>query len=875
MNGLQTETWIEPLSQREIEILKLIADGLSNHEIAQKLFLSNNTIKWYNKQIFAKLGVKSRTEATALARQLSLLEPAAILPGKGETRPTHNLPHHLTKFIGREQEIEWIKRLLTPTKRQINSEADTPARLVTLSGPGGVGKTRLAIRVGYELVEFFPHGVWQIELASLTDPELIPQAIVSVLDVREQPGQPIFDSLVAYLQPKSMLLLLENCEHIIHSCAQVSDTLLCACPELRILATSREALGIASEITWPVPLLTLPDMRQPLPAVGDLSQYEAVQLFVDRALAVQPSFKLTELNAAAVAQICQCLDGIPLAIELAAARVKVLKTSEIAARLDDRFALLNSSNRTALPRHQTLRAAIDWSYDLLSEPERILLRRLSVFAGGCTLEAAEQICSDRGEGAKVISSLVLDLMSHLVDKSLVNVDKQGGETRYRMLETIRQYAFGRLEESDEVEMVRKLHAEFFVALAKCFQSNMTSTEMKALFACFDTEQDNFRGAMSWARANGDAEIGLTIVCGLGEYWFWWAYRWQEGWNWISQFLALPLAQQFPQERANALRFAVSLLSNLGKRELAMRAAEEGTALFRELNDKSGLAWILADTGFAFLYKSDFIEATKLLDESIMLFREVDNLRGLAWALIWRATIAKERGHFEEAAGLYDESVKVSQSIGNDSMIGISYRLLGELAYFTGDNERANLLLKKSIKLLREYGDFESASLALVSLACIALAQGYLDLATAQYEESLEWFKQVQEKQGLCYILSNLGYVRHMQGDDRTASILLREALELQRQQEPKLPLIQSLERCAWVAADLHQLQRAARLFGAAEAARERIGTPFPPGEKPLYEHHLAQARTDLDRATFDEAWTEGGAMSLADAVAYALEGISE
>ena len=294
----------------------------------------------------------------------------------------NNLPIQLNSFIGRRREIADVQRLLSAS------------RLATLTGAGGCGKTRLALQVAANLVDTYNDGVWWIELAPLVDPTLVPQAVAAVLGVREQADQPVLNSLVDYLRPKNILLVLDNCEHLIDACAHVAEALLRACPNLRILATSREALNIAGENAWTVPSLSLPDVGEKRLTFTELSQYEAVQLFVDRAIAVQPSFKLTELNAQAVAQVCHRLDGIPLAIELAAARMKVLQSAEIVARLDDRFSLLTTGGRTALPRHQTLRAAMDWSYDLLSEQERVLLRRMSVFAGGCTLVALEQVCTN-------------------------------------------------------------------------------------------------------------------------------------------------------------------------------------------------------------------------------------------------------------------------------------------------------------------------------------------------------------------------------------------------------------------------------------------------------------------------------------------------
>jgi predicted ATPase len=357
----------------------------------------------------------------------------------------NNLPTNLSKFIGREKEIAEVKGALSEY------------RLVTLTGSGGVGKTRLSLQVAAELLDQFPNGTWFVELAPITDPDLIPQVILTAADMQTQQGRSALDSLMDFLREKTSLLVLDNCEHLIEACARLADTLLNAAPNLKILASSREALGVKGEQAWHVPSLSIPDLKH-LPAIEGLSQYEAVRLFIDRAVLAQPHFAVTDENANAVAQICSRLDGIPLAIELAAARVKVLKAEQIAERLNDRFRLLTGGSRTALPRQQTLRALIDWSYDLLSENEKLLLRRLAVFMGGCTLEAAEQVCND----GHIHAEDVLDLLIHLVDKSLVVVDENPAQLRYRMLETVRQYAREKLLESGEGEKFHTQHIAYFL-----------------------------------------------------------------------------------------------------------------------------------------------------------------------------------------------------------------------------------------------------------------------------------------------------------------------------------------------------------------------------------------------------------------------------
>src|SRR5215210_5399636 len=372
-------------------------------------------------------------------------EPAPRTP----ERPPNNLPLELSSFVGREKELAEVKRLLEST------------RLLTLTGSGGCGKTRLALAVARELAEGFEDGVWVVELAPLADPTLVPQAVASTLGVREQPGRSLTETLSDYLGSKKVLLVLDNCEHLVEACAELAEALLRSSPELRVLATSREALGITGEVAWLVPSLSLPDLRR-LPDIESLPQYEAARLFVERAAAVKPSFTLTEQNAVAVAQVCYRLDGIPLAIELAAARAKVLSVEQIADRLEDSFGLLSAGGRTAMPRHRTLHATMDWSHELLPEEEQILFRRLSVFAGGFTLDAAEAVCA----GEELERDEVLESLSHLVDKSLVIMREVGGEGRYRLLETVRQYAREKLSESGEAGQASERHAGYYLALAE-------------------------------------------------------------------------------------------------------------------------------------------------------------------------------------------------------------------------------------------------------------------------------------------------------------------------------------------------------------------------------------------------------------------------
>ena len=409
----------------------------------------------------------------------------------------NNLPRGLTSFIGREREVAEIKRLLGST------------RLLTLVGIGGAGKTRLAVQVAGDIMHDYGHGVWLVKLGLVTDPAMVPQAVGGTLGLREDAGRPILEALTAYLRSRHMILILDNCEHLVNAVADLAEQLLAAAPRLQILCTSREALGIIGETAWRVPSMSLPDPRR-LPPLDQVRAAEAIRLFRDRAEAVAPGFEITAANAAAVAKICARLDGIPLAIELAASRVKVLAVDQIAGRLDDRFQLLSGGSRTALPRHRTLRAVMDWSYDLLTPQEAAVLRGLAVFSDGCTLEAAEAVC----ENIMVSRREILDALSRLVDKSLVIVDDDGREARYRLLEIVSQYALDRLVEANEASAIRARHAAWIVEMLDRAEPQLHGPEQALWMDRLALEYDNARSAMEWAIDRGDGETALRIACKL-------------------------------------------------------------------------------------------------------------------------------------------------------------------------------------------------------------------------------------------------------------------------------------------------------------------------------------------------------------------------
>ncbi len=537
--------------------------------------------------------------------------PSDFPPLKSLDARPNNLPIQLTSFIGREREIAEVKRLLGA------------ARLVTLTGSGGAGKTRLALQVAAELLEQYPDGVWVIELAALSDHTLVPNAVMSTLNIPEQRGRPLTETLIEFLRPKALLLIVDNCEHLLTACAELTGSLLRSCPNLRLLATSREPLGIPGEIIWRIPSLSFPDSRS-LPSLEHLTQYEAVRLFAERAATSAPGFGMTADNVPAVVQVCQRLDGIPLAIELAAARVKVLAVEQIANRLDDRFRLLTGGARIVLPRHQTLLAMMDWSYEVLSEKERAVLRRLSVFAGGCTLEAVEGICSGNG----VAATDVLNVVAQLVDKSLVVVETRGEEARYRLLETVRQYARDRLAESQEMTEVQTRHLDWYRALAEQAAPKLRGSDQKAWLERLEMEHDNIRAALDWSgKLVGGAEAGLRLAGSLSWFWFMHGHM-NEARQWLERALSAG-THGSASARAKVLAGTGIIARRQGDYNRGQAALEESLILLRELGDHWGIGFSLHHLGHVADEAIGYGRAKALFQESLVAFRAAGDKWGVA------------------------------------------------------------------------------------------------------------------------------------------------------------------------------------------------------------------------------------------------------
>jgi len=763
----------------------------------------------------------------------------------------NNLPIQLTSFVGREREMAEVKVLLGTS------------RLLTLAGAGGCGKTRLVMQVAGEVVPEFRDGVWLVELERLTDPNLVPLTVAAVVHAPEPSGQGILAALTDYLSSRELLLILDNCEHLIAACAQLVHALLRSCPRIRIIATSRERLGVAGETVWRVPSLGLPDPRH-LPPAASLADYESVRLFVDRAVAVLPAFALTAQNARAVAEICHHLDGIPLAVELAAARVNALAPDQIAGRLGERFRLLTGGSRVSLPRHQTLKAAMDWSHDLLAEDERAVLRRLSVFAGGWSLEAAEAICA--GDGLE--ESDVLDVLTHLVDKSLVVADQRDGSVRYRLLDTIRQYGRVRLAEAGEGAATAKRHRDLFAAIAEQAEPRTFGAEAGVWFARLDLEYDNLRAAFETATAEGDAEVAVRLAGSLWWYWYVRAYA-TEGRGWLEAVLkvtpAMPTAT-----RARLIGRLAFLVWREGDLPGAGRIAEEGLILSRDAGDKQSMALLLVTLAMAQVGDPD--RAAALREQGLVLYRELDDPRGITFCLWMRGWTASVHGDYPAAEHAFTERLTYARRVGDRRGIANSLLWLALLAWHEGDYVRATAQADEALSLAREIGERVMVVWALAVGASAALEGGDIERGIAITEEGLVLASQLGDKITTAGLWLAAARVARLRGDTGRAEDLFLQTLVVYQSFPTWGPAgaAQALEGLAVAAAAQGDPARAVRLFGSADAARGVIHTRLPAVDQQDHDHALSATRATLGDDAFAAAWEEGRAMALDRAIRFAL-----
>src|SRR6266702_27938 len=774
-------------------------------------------------------------------------------PGHGSR---HALPTPLTPLLEREQEVAAACTLLLRPGM----------RLLTLTGTGGVGKTRLALQVTTEAQDGFGDGVSFISLAPISDPELLITTIVHTLGLRETGNRPLLDLLKSFLQNKHLLLLLDNFEQIIAAAPALAD-LLEACPQLKLLVTSREVLRVRGEHEFVVQPLPVPDLKQSAGREA-LSHYASVALFTQQAQAVNPDFQVTDTNAHTIAAICTRLAGLPLALELAAARLKHLSPQALLARLEHRLQVLTRGPRDVFERQQTLRNTIQWSYDLLTTEEQRLFRCLSVFVGGCTFEAVEAVCKLRGD----VTADVLNGMASLIDKNLVQRrDQISGESRLLMLETIREYGLEALEESREMVATQQAHLQYYLQLAEEIAPKLFGAEQQRWSASLEQEHANLRTALQYSLERKEAELTLRLSDAL--WWFWLDQsHLSEGRHWLEQALSTREGG-VTFTRANVLNGLGLLLLNLGDYEQTAKRCEESVALYRELGDTVGMAWPLHHLAIVKFDQGECMSARALLEECLAHFSEGGVKLGRAYALLHLVLIDIEQGEYDEARSRVEESLTLFRELEHSGGISEGLIFLARVLFLSqGSTPAVHALLEESLALNREVNLIFGATQ--VFLAEVALSEDDLATARSRIEESLAFSRAKGFRGDIPEALVVLGRVTAAQGDDAAAQALYGESLALAKELGFKRVIPAGLEGVAAVVAGQGELSWAAHLWGAAEALREAIGTLIPPVYRADYESSVAAARAQLGQKAFAAAWAEGRTMTPEQVLASSAEPVS-
>lgn len=726
----------------------------------------------------------------------------------------HNLPAQITALIGRETESSTVKKLLQQGR----------ARLVTLTGPGGAGKTRLSLEVGSELLNDFADGVFFVTLASISDSNLVASAIAKTLGVKETSDRSLGESLKHYLSERQMLLLLDNFEQALAAAPLVVE-LLVAAPQLKVLVTSRAVLHVSGEHQFPVPPLTVPELKS-MPPVEVLEQYSALALFSERARAVKPDFAITDENASVVVEICRRLEGLPLAIELAAARIRLFSPAEMLRRLKDRFRLLSGGARDLPERQQTMRGTIDWSYELLDEDDKKLFRRLSVFVDGCTLGAAEVVCNPAGDP----SIDFLEGMSSLVDKSLQRQEEQlGGESRFRLLETVREYGLGCLSQSGEAAVIRERHADFFLKLVERIEPQLLGSNQEVWLDRLEVEHDNLRAALEWSTESAQVEIGLRLGGALRRFWETRGYL-GEGRKRLGKLLAVSRGFDQSKSRMKALYAAGVLADAQGDYRAARTLFEENLAINRALGDQWGIANSLNNLGIVAVRNHDYAAARSLYEESLGAWRELGNRSAVALSLSNLGNVAENQGDYVVACALYEEGLATFKELKDARGIASSLSHLGDAARKQCDYQKARSCYDESLAMFMQSGSKWDIANALADLGNLACDQADCMRARSLYEESMVIFGELGDIRGVARLLE--GFVG--------------------------LALVQD------------QPERALRLAGAANAIRKEHGVPLSADEEIRLQRNLDPIRQSLEESVQTASWIGGQAMSIESAIEYAL-----
>ncbi|MDP6715068.1 MAG: hypothetical protein QF368_10625, partial [SAR202 cluster bacterium] len=810
-------------------------------------------------------------------------------PQPAETAPVHNLPAQLTSFIGRESQIQEISGLFDD------------ARCVTLTGIGGAGKTRLALEVGQQSLESYPDGVWFVDLSPITDESLVTKEVAQTLGVE-------VESLDEKLQSSNMLLMMDNCEHLLDACAQSASGWLGQAPNVDILVTSREALGIPGEVIRRIASLSVPDESNVTPQI--LMDFESTRLFVERASSTHGPFQATEDNSAAIAQIVHRLDGIPLAIELAAARARMLTPEQIATRLDDRFRLLTGGSRTAMPRQRTLQAAIDWSYHSLEDEEARLFDRLSVFRGGFTLEAVEHV--GVGEGDDPL--YVMDSLFQLVDKSMVTVINTGtDEARYRLLETLRQYAGERLVESGLADDTRGRHAEYYLNMTHEAQPVIWGTNPAPAFVLLETNHDNLRAALEWAIGSEERETALRLVGNMGFFWTMHRHI-HEGDDWSKRAIAMD--GEVPPDALASATYAAGLMAVQqmdAPRAEAMysesldcyQASGDETWIARMTFFLAGVPWAIGDVSRAspifqealrlnheterdpwsypfarYLYSSvisslgDHETAQSTLAELIDMFQQIENPLGLVHANIGLGSLVLDQGNYDGAAEHFETSIPFARMLGDYSMVGVAQSRLAAIAWLQDDREQAMILQRASLAEFKETGSLPGLSWSLGNIRYAMRTLGDVEWMLTLYAQRQGLEPDTAVKSAIAETLYSLGRIANIRDDHGRASDILRQCLTLHSELDPVRGVELALLESASLAIAKGDPQRAARLLGAAETAAKTTAPQLTDYERLEFDRVTSEVQAGLDGGALKTLRSEGGGMSARDAVGYALSEVT-
>lgn len=828
---------------------------------------------------------------------LRKLLPAAEIstsPTKTASTRFNNLPAQSTPLIGREAEIEAVTQLLLRPE----------VRLLTLTGPGGTGKTRLGLQVATNALTVFDDGVFFVSLVPISEPALVLLTIAETLGVFLSPLRSLSESIIAHLAGKKLLLVLDNFEQVVAAAPSLTE-LLAACPQLKILVTSRVILHLTGEHEFAVQPLATPDPKQTL-SVEALTHFAAIELFRQRAQSIRPDFTINHENAKAIAEICYRLDGLPLAIELAAARLKIFSPQAILARLEKRFELLKGGARDMPARHQTLRQAIAWSYDLLSRDEQTVFRRMAVFTGGCTLDAVEALCHAMAD----VSISALDSVAALIDRSLLRQDQtEDSEPRFLMLETIREFALEALQASGEWEKVRRAHADFFVALAEKSGPELTGAKLKVWLTKLEREHDNFRAVFKWVAETGAAEDGLRLGSVIWRFWNVRGYL-IEGREQLTTLLALPGAAQRTTLRASVLNalaiitfqlsdycgarpflyesleiarelgdkrnigLAISNLSwtgsILGEHKAAQEWAEESLALYRGLNDKRGVSVAFNNLGWAMAFSGDFNLSQEFMEKSLRLRQEIADERGIGFAMMNLGWVEGMLGRFEKATTLMEEALQRLEALGDKQLIAFVRSWGGYMFVHQGNFTRARNLLEESVLIMREIGSKLGLGLSSYSLGVIAHEQDDANLAGELLERSVMLFRESGFKWGVVRALYSFGHLA-LDGNGTTrAQICYQESLQQSQESNDRLGLANALIGFGRLSLAAGKLDRAARLLASAEALHTTTGAVMPVFQRTRFDRDLTAVRAGLGEEAFAAEYETGKMMPVEEAIAYAL-----